>query len=180
MAKNLANVRVYDGESGGVWVAPKGTSGPTALAVPPVGFVELGWLSEDGVSETAETNSETYRAWQGNKVVRRKVTQNERTFSFQCLEENAATLGLKYRGQVAVVATGVATTTVKDQTAQDTRAWVMDMYDGTVQKRFVIPAGDYELTGTIQYRNAPAVMEFTVTPVGDYMELTNAPAIATT
>lgn len=180
MAKDLDNVRIYDGEAGGVWVAPKGTTGPTDLTAPPAGFEELGWISQDGISESAEINAETFRAWQGAKVLRRKITQNDRTFSFQCMEENATIHGLKYRGQAPVVSTGVATTTVTEQTANDTRAWVMDMYDGDIQKRFVIPAGEYEQTGTIQYRNAPTIHEYSVTPIGDYFEITDDPAIAVT
>ncbi len=179
MAKNQDNVRIYGDEAGGVWVAPRGTTGPTGLSAPPVGFEEIGWLSEDGVDETLSQNSEVFRAWQGAKVVRRKVTSADMTFRFQALETNAVTQGLKYRGQVATVATGVATTTVKNQMAQDTRAWVLDMFDGDVQKRYVLPAGDYSRTGTIQHRNAgPSILEFEVTPIGDWFEITNDPAIA--
>lgn len=178
MAKNLNNIRIYGDETGAVYVAPKGTTGPTDLSAPAVGFVEVGWISEDGVDETLDQSSEVFRAWQGAKVVRRKVTQSDRTFKFQALEENLVTHGLKYRGQAPTVATGVAKTEVKNQTAQDTRAWVFDLVDGDVTKRFVIPAGDYAMTGTIQYRgNAMTILEFEVTPIGDYIELTDDPAI---
>ncbi|WP_040281437.1 hypothetical protein [Tessaracoccus massiliensis] len=178
MAKNLENVRIYGDEAGGAWVAPRGTTGPTGLDEPPAGFVEIGWLSEDGIDESLDQNSEPFRAWQGAKIVRRKVTSSDTTFKFQALEENLAVHGLKYRGQEPVVATGVATTTVKDQVASDTRAWVFDMLDGDVHKRYVIPAGDYARTGTIQHRNAAmTIHEFEVTPIGDWFEITDNPAI---
>ena len=178
MAKNLDNIRIYDGEAGGVFVAAKGTTGPTDLSAPPAGFAEVGWVSEDGIEESLDQSSEVFRAWQGNRVVRRKVTQSDRTFKFQALEENLVTHGLKYRGQTPTVAGEVATTVVKDQTAQDTRAWVFDVIDGDVHKRFVIPAGDYTMTGSIQYKgDSMTIHEFEVTPIGDYSEITDDPAI---
>lgn len=179
MAKNLDNIRIYDGEAGGVFVAAKGTTGPTDLSAPPAGFDEIGWISEDGIDESLDQTAEVFRAWQGNKVVRRKVTQSDRTFRFQALEENLVTHGLKYRGQLPTVAVDVATTVVKEQTAQDTRAWVFDMIDSAgVHKRFVIPSGDYTMTGTIQYRNSSmTIHEFEVVPTGDYIEITDDPAI---
>ena len=181
MAKNISNIHIYGDEAGGVWVAPKGTTGPVDLTAPPVGFAEVGWISEDGISEEASLNANTFRAWQGAKIVKRKISENDRTFSFQALEENAVVRGLKYRGQQAVVTGGVATTTVKDQTANDDRAWIFDMVDGTVTKRFVVPAGSYELSGTTQYTNSDlTVHEFTVTPIGDYFEITNNPALTAT
>lgn len=178
MAKNLDNIRIYDGEAGAVFVAPKGTTGPTDLTAPPAGFAEVGWISEDGIDESLDQSAEVFRAWQGAKVVRRKVTQSERTFRFQALEENLVTHGLKYRGQTPTIVGEVARTEVKNQTAQDTRAWVFDVLDGDVHKRFVVPSGDYTMTGAIQYRNSSmTIHEFEVTPTGDYIELTNDPAI---
>lgn len=178
MAKNQDNIRIFGDEAGGVWVAPRGTTGPTDLSDPPTEFVELGWLSEDGIDETLSQNSEVFRAWQGAKVVRRKITQSDQTFRFQCLETNAATQGLKYRGVEAEVVGGVATTLVKDQTRADTRSWVLDMVDGEVTKRYVVPAGDYSRTGTIQHRNSGmTIAEYEVTPIGDWFELTDDPAI---
>lgn len=179
MAKNQDNVRIFGDDAGGAWVADRGTTGPVDLAEPGVGFEEVGWLSEDGIDETLSQNSEVFRAWQGATIVRRKVTQSDQTFRFQALETNAVTNGLKYRGQEAVVATGIATTTITNQTTSDTRAWVFDMVDGDITKRYVVPAGDYARTGTVQHRNSGmTILEFEVTPIGDWFEITNDPAIA--
>lgn len=178
MAKIQENVRIYGDEPGGAWVAPRGTVGPTGLDVPPETFDEIGWISEDGIDENVSQNAEVYRAWQGATIVRRKITTNDTTFKFQCLETNAVTNGLKYRGREAAVVGGVATTVVRDQTRADTRSWVFDMVDGEITKRYVVPAGDYAVTGTIQHRNAGiTILEVEVTPLGDWMEITNDPAI---
>jgi hypothetical protein len=178
MAKALANIRIYGDDAGGVWVAAKGTTGPTTLAAPGVGFSEIGWISEDGISQERSQDATSFRAWQGGQVVRRKITNTEDTFSFQALETNAVTHGLMFRGQTPTIATGVATTVVQNQSVTDERAWVFDMVDGTVTKRYVIPSGAYELSGTIVARNDEmTVHEFTVTPQGAYFHITNAPAI---
>lgn len=175
MAKNIENIRIYGDDTSGVWVAAKGTTGPTDLTAPPVGFVELGWLSEDGVDESVSQDATTYRAWQGAQIVRRKITSADVTFKIQCLEENATTFGLRYRGQSVTTATAVASVTVKNQTVQDDRAWVIDMVDGEVTKRYVIPSGAYEMTGTIPHRNGGiSMLEFTITPQGDYSVYSNS------
>ena len=178
MAKNIENIRIYGDDTSGVWVAPKGTTGPTDLTAPPVGFVELGWLSEDGVDEAVSQDSTTYRAWQGAQIVRKKISSSDSTFKIQCLEENAATMGLRYRGEAFVTTTGVAKVTVKNQTKQDDRAWVIDAVDGDTTKRYVIPNGAYEMTGTIPHRNGGiSMLEFTITPQGDYDFYSNAESL---
>lgn len=178
MAKNLSNVRIYGDQSSAVYVAAKGTTGPTTLAAPGAGFTEIGWISEDGLTRGRAQDATSFRAWQGAQVVRRKITSTEDTFSFQALEENVVTHGLVYRGQVPTVAAGVATTTVTNQSVVDDRAWVIDLVDGDVTKRFVIPSGSYEQSGDETYSNGDmTVYEFTITIQGDYFELTNNPAL---
>lgn len=143
MAKNTDNIRIYGGEDSAVYVAPKGTEGPSDLAVPAAGFTELGWLSEDGISIDTDVDATTHRAFQGGTIVRRKKNSVERTISFQCLEETATVLGLFYAGQTAEV-TGsgddvVARINLENQTASDERAFVIDVFDDGVQQRVVVP-----------------------------------------
>lgn len=181
MAKTEANIHAYGDLENAVYVAPKGTSVPADLATPAGAFNEVGYISEDGVSESIETNSETFRAWQGSTVVRKSITSSDRTFSFSCLEENAITQGLKYRGQSPTAGTGISTVTVKDQTKTDERAWVIDLYDGDHQKRYGIARGFYEVTGEQTYSASGITMlEITVTPIGEYTEITSVPAVTTT
>src|SRR5215210_883604 len=178
MAKNTSFIHTFGDQTSAVFVAPKGSTGPTGLAAPAAPFVEVGWISEDGVTQSRSQDATSFRAWQGAQVVKRKITSTEDTFSFQALEENAVVHGLIYRGQVPTVAAGVATTTITNQSVVDDRAWVIDLIDSTVTKRFVVPSGSHELTGDIAYTNGDlTVYEFTVTVQGDYFEITNNPAI---
>jgi len=179
VAKNIENVRIYGDDACGVWVAPKGTTGPTDLTEPGVGFEELGWMSEDGVDEAVNQDATVYRGWQGARIVREKITTSDTTYRFQCLETNAVTMGLRYRGQVITTTTGVSKIEVKNQTTQDDRAWVFDFVDGDVTERHVLPSGSYKMTGTIPRRNGGiAILEFTVTPQGeDAVVYSNAPSL---
>lgn len=119
----------------------------------------------------------THRAYQGGTIVRRKKTSVEDSFTFQCLEETATTLGLYYAGQTPTVANGVATIEVKNQTATDERAWVVDVVDGSYTKRYVVASGTVS-TGTVAHSNSDmTVYEFTVTILGDYEVITNSPGV---
>ena len=173
--KNEANIHSYGDLDNAVYVAPKGTTPPVDLAAPGADFVEVGWISEDGLSESTETADETYRAWQGATIVRKSITSVDRTFTFSCLEENAVTQGLKYRGQEPTVSGDVSKITVKNQTATDERAWIIDLFDGDHQKRYLIPRGFYTISGEQTFSASGITMlEVTVTPLGDYEEITSA------
>ena len=176
MAKNEANIRSYGDLENAVFVGAHGATLPDGFAEPGAGFDEIGWISEDGVNEAVDAASETFRAWQGATVVRKSITTSDRSFTFSALEENAVTSGIKYRGEAPTVTEGVSKITVKNQTKTDLRAWVIDLYDGDHRKRYLIPRGFYEVTGEQTYNASGITMlEITVTPIGEYDEITTAP-----
>lgn len=177
MAKDRDNIRIYGDDASAVFVADKGTTGPTTLAAPGVGFEEVGWLSEDGVDFERESNKVEFNGFQGGAIVRTKRTSVKDTFKFVCLEETALTLGIAYAGVTPTTASSVDTFAITNQTVSDERAWVVDLIDDTITKRYVVPSGEAELTGTIGHKNSDMTMyEFTVTILGDYDILKTAAA----
>ena len=177
MAKDRDNVRIYGDDASGVWVADKGTTGPTTLATPAAGFTEVGWLSEDGVDLDRSEDVAEFKGWQGGSTLRKKVTSQEDTFKFVALEETALTMGLYYKGVAATTATGVDTFAITNQAASDERAWVIDFVDGTTTKRYVVPSGEVTGRATVPHKNSDLTMyEFTVTIYGDYSILKTAAA----
>lgn len=169
MAKDRSNIRIYGDDAGGVWVAPKGTTGPTDLAAPGVGFVEAGWLSEDGVDLDRNESINDFFGWQGGAIVRSKRTSVKDSFHFVCLEETATTLGLYYAGVSPTTGTGVDHFAITDQTKSDERAWVVDFFDGDIQKRLVVPSGEVTARATVPHKNSDLTMyDFTVTIYGAY------------
>ena len=184
MAKNIMNIRTFGDLASAVFVAPKGTTLPTDITTAlNASFVELGWMAEDGIEETQTADQAEFTAWQGSTVVKRKRTKVGKTYKFQCLETNATTNGLAFRGQAPTISGApgakVAKTDFKDQAINDDRAWVISVVDGAVTERHVIPAGDYTLTGSTQYQAGNMkILTFEITVLGDgaYV-LTNHPAV---
>jgi hypothetical protein len=179
MAKALANIRIYGDETSVVSVAPLGTSFAAGLAAPSVTFVELGWISEDGVEINRTKDVKKFKAWQGGATVRQKIVGVEDTFKFQCLEETAITLGLYYPGSSSVTATGVTTITVPAGATADERAWVLRFFDGPIEKRYNIPRGEVGETASIVHKSTDmTIYEYTVTSLGGFTIITNNPAAA--
>lgn len=178
MAKVYENVHIYDGLDSEVAVAPKGTTLPEGIGASTAPFVEVGWISEDGVSEEADSSVESARAWQGRKIVKRFIPEADSTFTIQCLEENAVVHGLKTRGAKVTVTAGVAKTVRDQETALDERVWRLRSVadDGTeIVQVFV---GVHSLNGTIQRQAGEmTIHEYQLSPVGDVIEYTDNPAI---
>ena len=177
--KDLANILGGGGDDSAVWVAAKGSTLPTALADPTSPFESAGWLSEDGISFARSEDRQTFKAHQGGTVVKRKTSSTDDSFKFQCLETTALTLGLLYKGAAPVVATGVATITVANQTVTDERAWVLDEFlDDGSQMRYVIPNGSAQITADVVWKtDEMTVYEFTVGVNGSYSVITDAPGV---
>ena len=76
--------------SGGVLVAPIGTTRPTSLAGPiDPAYVSVGYVSTDGVTETSERSTEEIRASGGQKV-RTVQTEFGTTLSLTLIESRNA------------------------------------------------------------------------------------------
>lgn len=178
MTKDLANVRIYGDADSAVWVADHGTTMPTTLAVPESPFAEAGWISEDGVPLAREADSASFPAWQGGKIVRRKFTSREDTFTFTALEENAVVLGLFEPGAEITTTTGVTKIVPAQGLSADPRCFVLDFHDGTVHKRYNVISGEVTGFGEVPHQNSEmTAFEFTVT-MYEYEILTNNPAVA--
>jgi hypothetical protein len=184
VAKDVANIRVFGDVRSAVYVAPVGTTAPTAPdTAPAVGWLELGWLGEDGVTETREVDTDTKRAWQGGTVVRTVRTSDTRRFSVVALETNVVTAGLIRPGSTPSTTAGVTTTPVKSYVGQDVRAWIIDTFTADIETRKVITRGEVVEIGDVVYQNAEiTAYELTIECLPDtngvlYTELTNDPAL---
>lgn len=179
MAKNSANIRIYGGAASAVWVAPKGTTAPLGIAAPAAPWVEMGWLSDNGLDVDQKAAKKKFYAWQGGTVVKISVSQAERTFSFECLEETALVLGLAYPDLALTVATGVATGTVPGGIRAVEKAFLYDAFDSDGNlKRYVVPDGYIDpSTKTTHKFDALTVYAFDVDVVGSFDIRTNSPGV---
>ena len=178
MAKVLGNVHAYGDTAGAVFVAPKGTTMPVGLVAPAAAFVEVGWISEDGVNIAKEVESSTFPAWQGAKVVKRKPTSSSDSFTFTALEENPAVMQLFLPGATAVTATGTTTITPAAGLVANEHAFVIDFREGTDHKRYNVTLGAVSEYGEVPHQNGElTAYQFTV-EILEYTIVTNLASLA--
>lgn len=186
MSLNTDNVRVAI--TGGVRVAPPGTALPTTpVATYNAAFDELGYLSEDGITEANSDDRTVIKAWQNGTTVRRVLSSTETTFAFTVIETNPVVWALYYPGsELAAVAAGdaVHTTLTVKVPAADPRAFAFDVLDGDSAQRILVPKGEISERGDVVYKNdEPIGYEMTMTCYPDedgvvMIKLTNDDAFA--
>lgn len=118
-------------------------------------FKDVGYITEDGVTESHGTETNDIRAWQNGAVVRRVRTSHVVTYQFTMLETNDNALGLFYDSYSTAGATkGRATITGVEH---DEQRFVIDVVDGTDNIRIVIPNGQITELGDVVYNSGDAV-----------------------
>ena len=98
MALVAENVRVA--VTGAVSVGPTSATAPTDADSPLTGFDDLGYVHEDGVTETRERSTEQLRAWQNADILREVVTEASMSYTFRLVETKKETVELYYGGTV--------------------------------------------------------------------------------
>jgi len=151
MALDATQVRV--GVTGGLYVAPFGTTLPTdATTALPSAHQDVGYISEDGVTETQDTDSNDIVAWQNGATVRKIQTSHDLTYSFTMLETSAVSLKVYYGNYDAV---NDSLEIRGEELGHD--VWVLSVEDGDHILRVVIPDGQVTERGDITYANEDAV-----------------------
>lgn len=158
MALDASKVSVAG--DGIVAVGPLTATAPTGLGALPTGFTDLGYISEDGVTESTDQSVEKIKAWQRNAVVRSVVTEGESTFSFTLIETKKETVELAFG--VTVDGSG---SYVKDAGKERPhRSFIIDVVDGGRQERSYIPDGQVTELGEVARVNGePVGYEVTIT-----------------
>lgn len=162
MPKSVDEVRV--GVDGVVSSGPLTATAPASVDAALTGYTDLGYVSEDGVTEANSQDTEVVRAWQKAKVVRTLVTEGETTFALTLIQTNADTLG-EYYG-VAPEADGSFITSAAN--SRPHRKYVLDILDGDEWIRKYIPDGQVTEVGDQVFQNgAPIGYEITITAYDD-------------
>ena len=152
--------------TGGVYVAPAATTPPTdATTALGTGFKCLGYVSEDGLTNSNSPETETIKAW-GGDVVLTPLTEKTDTFHFTLIEAIKEDVLKVVYGDNNIIGTIAAGLTVKANADEyDPHVWAFEMVlAGNTLKRIVVPNGVVTEIGDISYVDGEAVgYELTVT-----------------
>lgn len=141
--------------------APTGTGGATT------GFTGLGYVSEDGVTESRERSSNDIKGWQNADTVRTVVTDASLTYSFNLIETKKETVELYYGAAVTSAATEGNFVVVPANTG-GRKSFIIDVVDGAELIRTYIPQGEVTEVGERVYASGePIGYEVTITAYHD-------------
>jgi hypothetical protein len=151
MANNAANVRVAI--SGAFMVADLGTALPTTAAdTPNMAFKDAGYISEDGITQTIDSDTTDIKAWQNGDVVRTIQTSHKVTLQLTMLETTALTNKIYYAdSEASATAVKVAGKQAPHQTV------ILDVLDGDKVIRLCAPDAQVTERGEITYKNEEAI-----------------------
>lgn len=171
MANNSKLVSTAKPSVGGaIFRAPLGTTLPTSASMTlATEFNGLGYVSEDGLTNTNTMTSEKIKSWEGD-VVYTAETEKEDTFKFKLIESlNPEVLKTVY-GNSNVEGTLEGGITIKaNSTPQESFSWVIDtVLNSGVLKRIVIPNAKVTAVADIVYKNSELIgYDTTITAVPD-------------
>jgi len=178
MAGDIDNPRIWEGAD--LYAAPVGSTAPVDLTTAwAEAWEPAGLLSEDGMSESRDQDSADHYAW-GGILVRTTRSKHKRTITVTCLEDNLVVFGLVNPGSTATTTTGVTKRIVKVPTT-DPRAFGLELTDGAITKRRVIPKGEITEVAEVALSDSEMTayaLTITIYPAADgtlYIDLTDDP-----
>lgn len=159
MGNTAANVAAGKPAIGGaVWRAPLGTTLPTD-AVTALGndFKNMGYISDEGVSNANSPESESIKAWGGDTVLTLAKEKPDK-FTFTMIESLSTDVLKAVYGEANVsgdLATGLSVRSNSDEL--EAGVWVIMTSQNKVAHRIVIPNGKVSEVGEITYKDDDAI-----------------------
>lgn len=144
--------------TGAIHVAPKGTTLPTSTADVLTGFSDLGYCSDDGLTNGTNLEVQKIKAWGGDTVL---VIQSskEDTFTFKLIEvKNVDVLKFVYgSSNVSGDLTTGLTINVNNTDVEEVSIVIDMIMSDSTAKRIVIPTAKISEVSDIVYGDEEAV-----------------------
>ena len=143
---------------GAIFRAPLGTTLPKdAKAALDQAFKELGYCSEDGITNSNSPETDNVKAWGGDTVLDLKTSKGD-SFKYKLLEiTNVEVLKAVY-GDDNVTGTLDEGITVKaNNNEAEACAWVFNIILKNALKRIVVPAASVTEVADIVYKDSEAI-----------------------
>lgn len=157
---NVSNVTAGQPKVGGaIYVAPSGSTLPTdATTALDAAFVCLGYVSEDGLTNSNSIESTSIKAWGGDEVLNVQTGKTD-TFKFKLIEAldvNVLSFVFGSSNVTGTLATGITVKANADEAEECSIVVEMVLRDAAV-KRVSIPAGKLTALGDIVYKGSDLV-----------------------
>lgn len=149
--------------TGGVLVAPVGSTAPTnAVTALDAAFKALGYVGEDGLTESAERSTDKIKAWGGDVV---KVVQTDYavTYKFTLIETLNADVLKTVHGTsnvtttAATVSAGTLQAVKLNSDTLPRQAFAFEVKDGAARIRIYVPQGQITEVGEVTYSDSDVV-----------------------
>jgi hypothetical protein len=177
MTVNADLARIFGSDFDAIHLAPFGATLPTALdGTLDAAFEDVGWLAEDGITETLTGSVERKRGHQGRGVVRTRMNEPGTQIAFVALESKAQTNSLRYHEkEVDTTTVGVRKATRGPGQRIQVRSAVIDLFDADddeVKERIIIPRFEIAPNGDRTFVASDiAAYPFIGEIIGDYTHL---------
>jgi len=155
---DVTNVSVGKPKAGGaVFVAPANTVAPKdAIATLGQAFQNVGYCSEDGLTNAVTTESSSIKAWGGDEVLNIQTSRSE-TFAFAMIETNEAALRQIYGEENVTLGTD-SLSILHNSKLKTNHVWVFEiLLTNDRVKRIVVPCGKITTVDDIAYKDGEAI-----------------------
>lgn len=154
--ENVKNVSVGKPMIGGaVHYAPAGTTLPTSVfSTLPDSYVDVGYISEDGIVNSVSRDTEEIKAWGGDTVAQPQTGKTD-TFQMTFIEAKNANVLKAVHGSDNVTGSLETEIVVRENAKElDYGVWIIDMIlSNNTLKRMVLPYARITEIGDVTYQD---------------------------
>lgn len=144
--------------SGAINAAPIGTTAPTGTTSElDAKFVKLGYVSEEGLTNAVETDSDGVKAWGGATVLNIRTSRDE-TFAWTFIQAMDPDVLKEVYGEKNVTDNAGEIAVKHNDLELSPRVWVFEiLLTGGRLKRIVVPSGTITEVGDVVYKDGDPI-----------------------